>query len=370
MRVVYFSQDYTPHDYRFLAALAETEHRVHYLRLEDAGLGLESRPLPEAVERIDWSGGRRRLSEWHLPRLWRELRGVLKRLQPDLVHAGPVPRAAFLTALVGYKPLLTMAWGSDLLWETKQRATRWKARYALAASAGLVCDCQAVRARAIELGMVAEKIVVFPWGVDLDHFKPGPSGGLRQELGWEDSFVLISTRAWEPLLGVDVVIRGFIEAAQSRPELRLLMLGSGSKGPEIRELIRDSGLQGHVHYAGYVRHDLLPRYYRTADLYLSASHSDGSSVSLLEAMACGKPALVSDIPGNREWVEPERNGWQFRDGQARDLAGRLITIGDRREQLATMGLEARRIAEARANWPDNFGQLMQAYDRAVAETVP
>ena len=54
--------------------------------------------------------------------------------------------------------------------------------------------------------------------------------------------------------------------------------------------------------------------YRAADLYLSASHSDGSSVSLMEALGCGLPVLVSDIPGNREWVTDGEQGWLFPDG--------------------------------------------------------
>lgn len=363
---MYFSQDYTPHDHRFLTALAETDHQVHFLRLEDAGLGLETKLLPPTVERIDWWGGRRRFRWSDLPACGSSLRAVLKRLQPDLVHAGPVQRPALLTALARFRPLLTMSWGSDLLWETKARVSRWMARYALSASAGLACDCQAVRERAIELGMDAENIVVFPWGVDLDHFKPGSSDGLRQELGWEQSVVLISTRAWERLMGIDVLIHAFAKAARSLPKLRLLMLGSGSKEPEIKERIRVAGLQGRVHFAGYVRQELLPRYYRAADLYLSASHVDGSSVSLLESMACGIPALVSDIPGNLEWVQHGRNGWQFKDGDVNALSEQMVSIDERQEQLAVMGVQARLIAEARANWRENFGQLLQAYDRAVA----
>jgi len=70
----------------------------------------------------------------------------------------------------------------------------------------------------------------------------------------------------------------------------------------------------------------LPRVYRSADVYVSASHVDGSSVSLLEALACGKPALVSDIPSNCEWVSPGEQGWLFQDGNANELADRMMEI--------------------------------------------
>ena len=59
MRVLYFSRDYTTHDRRFLTKLAESEHEVWFLRIEDDGIGYEQRSLPERVQSVDWRGGRR-----------------------------------------------------------------------------------------------------------------------------------------------------------------------------------------------------------------------------------------------------------------------------------------------------------------------
>ena len=61
-----------------------------------------------------------------------------------------------------------------------------------------------------------------------------------------------------------------------------------------------------------------------ADLYISPSHVDGSSVSLMEALACGLPCLVSDIPANQEWVREGENGWLFPDGDDERLAGKIL----------------------------------------------
>ena len=74
-----------------------------------------------------------------------------------------------------------------------------------------------------------------------------------------------------------------------------------------------------VFFGGHVPQIDLPGYYQAADLYISASHSDGSSVSLMEALASGLPVLVSDIPGNVEWVEPGRQGWLFKDSDVTSL---------------------------------------------------
>jgi glycosyltransferase involved in cell wall biosynthesis len=110
----------------------------------------------------------------------------------------------------------------------------------------------------------------------------------------------------------------------------------------------------------------LPAYYRAADLYVSPSHSDGSSISLLEALACGRPVLASDIPSNREWVTAAANGQLFRDGSVTDLAAKLSALPDD-PNLAAYGLAARAVAESRADWTVNFQKLLQAYDRAVGK---
>lgn len=105
--------------------------------------------------------------------------------------------------------------------------------------------------------------------------------------------------------------------------------------------------------------------YHTADLYLSATHSDGASVSLMEALACGLPALVSDIPGNAEWIVPGENGWMFKTGNPEDLARYMVKFDKDSPEVKKMRQQNRILAEERADWSKNFPVLLQAYEKAV-----
>jgi glycosyltransferase involved in cell wall biosynthesis len=343
------------------------------LRLDRRGPQLEDRPLPESIRMIPWAGGQRPVRFKDGLRLLLDLRRVIREFQPDLIQAGPVQRSAFLVALIGYRPLVSTSWGYDLLHDAGQNSLwRWATRFTLRRSAVMVGDCQTIRQKAIFYGMPDERIVTFPWGVDIAHFSPSPdgrvapSGRVRDRLGWdEEAFVLLSTRGWEPIYGVDVIARAFVQAAREHPKLHLLMLGNGSQAGLLRQIFSQGGVMEQVYFPGQVSQGDLPRYYRAADLYLSASHSDGTSISLLEAMACGKPVLVSDIPGNREWVEPGENGWWFEDGQVDALYEALYVALQNRQRLPEMGRIARQIAEQRADWDRNFPKLLEAYDLAL-----
>ena len=368
MRILYFSRDYTPHDHRFLSALAGSGHRVYFLRLERRSPQLEDRPLPGEVEQIPWEGGRGPAGWQDFPSLWWDLKQIIRRVRPDLLHAGPIQGPALLAAYSGFSPLVSMSWGSDLLVDAGRNWRMRRATHAaLSRSTLLLGDCDAVRQKAIGLGFPSERIVTFPWGVDLEKFSPGRSD-LRDDT--EGRFTLLSLRSWQPIYGVDVVARAFIQAASQAPQLHLTLLGAGALAQQIYSLLKNSPVIDRVTFGGQVRQADLARFYRSADLYISASHSDGSSVSLLEALASGLPVLVSDIPGNREWVTPGVEGWLFPDGDASALANAMLLAAglakDHPEQLQAMGAAARRKAEARADWNKNVQALLGAYDLAMS----
>lgn len=348
MKILYFSRGYTPHDHRFLSAIAEGGHEAVFLRLRPE-LATETRRLPKGVRT---ARGR--------------LKDVIARVQPDLLHAGPLTDCGFEAARSGFHPLVQMSWGSDVLREAKTNAkTRSRVRFALRNADVVIGDCQIVKKTVVTLGAPANRVVTFPWGVDLTRFNPrGGDGGLRARLDWQENFVLLHLRAYEAIYDPLTVARAFIAAARREPHLRLLMPGSGSLRPKIHRLFAKAGMQDRVFLPGQVAYQDLPDYYRAADLYVSASLSDGSSVSLMEALASGLPALVSNIPGNREWVQPGKQGWLFPAGNATALE-KLIRKAVHSKQLGKMAKGSRRTAEKKADWPRNKRDLFKAYELAM-----
>ena len=361
MRILYFSKDYSPHDHRFLSSLAATDHKVFYLRLERTQRQVEDRPVPAEVEQIQWAGGQKAFRWGDVPRLTRDLKRVIKEIQPDLIHAGPVQTCAFLAVLSGFRPILTMSWGFDLMEDAQRNGWwRWVTGYTLKRSTFFTSDAQVSRARAAAFGMDPERTVVFPWGVDLKRFIPKPSKVRKQK-----QLVIFCNRSWEPIYGVDVLAKAFVKVAQEREDVRLLLLGSGSQAQTIRQILMRGGVLEQVQFGGQISQADMPNWIRMADLYISPSHVDGSSVSLMEALACGVPALVSDIPANKEWVSEEVNGWLFPDGSAETLAEKILAACAQKKKLALMGRAARKRAEEKADWKKNFAVLLKTYEQVL-----
>jgi len=362
-RLIYFSRDYTTHDHRFLSALAGTQYETFYLRLERGRAQLEDRPLPAGIQIIKWSGGESAFSLSKAPQLLLEMRQLIQELKPDLIHAGPIQSCAFLAALTGFQQLISMSWGYDLLQDADQ-SWLWKkaTQFTLRRSKRLITDCQTVLEKAGSLGMPMDQMIAFPWGIDLDGFTLGKYP--PEDAG---QFTLLSTRRWEPIYGVDVLANAFVKAAHRDKSLGLIMLGNGSQASLLRDIFDRGSVMERVLLPGQISQSDLPRYYQMADLYISASHIDGSSVSLMEALACGRPVLVSDIPGNREWVEPRVNGWWFKDGDIEDLANKILLAAKKPQDLPAMSKAARLLAEEKADWDRNFPILLDVYESVLSE---
>lgn len=259
-----------------------------------------------------------------------------------------------------------MSWGSDILNEAdKSVLSRWMTKFTIKRADLIACDCLAVRDKIVALtGYSTDRIAVFPWGVDLKQFEPRPSSlGLRDKLGWQDNKIVITTRSLEPIYGVEVFLDAARRVIEEAPATRILMVGDGSLEPEVRAFIAQHSLEHAIYLAGRVPHNMLPDYFNEADLYVSSSYSDGTSVSLLEAMACKLPVVVTDLPSNREWVTTGVNGWLVPPGDARALSSALLEALEKNSKAEIMAETNLSAARQKADWNMNFAILAKAYEQ-------
>jgi len=285
----------------------------------------------------------------------------------DLVVAGPLTDAVPAAVDAGLAPVLAMAWAFDVLVEAQDPELRWRMEHGLRGSVGVHVDCEAMRRAVIDHGADPVRVSLAPWGIDTGYFDLRPPGAdLRAWCGFEpDDVLLLSTRAWEPRYDVEVVVDAFARARTERPDLRLVLAGGGSMAPHIRARIAELGLEGSCVTPGVLEQAGVRDLLRTADIYVSASRSDGTSLSLLEALACGVPAAVPAIGGNPEWVTGPNLGELFEVGSADGLAGAVLAVADRLPSSPQDRQERRDVVLARGRWEQNRAVFLQAVDQVL-----
>jgi glycosyltransferase involved in cell wall biosynthesis len=169
--------------------------------------------------------------------------------------------------------------------------------------------------------------------------------GVRRELGIPQDAPLVGTVAnFKTHKRLDDVLRAAVHVRRAIPDARFVLVGQGPLEPEMRRLARDLGLDRSVVFTGF-REDA-PRIASAFDVFAMASEHEGLSIALVEALALGRPVVVSDAGGLGEVVADGVQGFVVPRRRPHVLASRLI------ELLRDSGLRSRMGAAGRVRAQD------------------
>jgi glycosyltransferase involved in cell wall biosynthesis len=237
-------------------------------------------------------------------RLSKELARLAADLSPDLVHAHWLPESGWMAAREGLQPLICSAWGSDVL--GVRGLGRRRTQLALDRSRLVFADSEHLARATRELTDIPVEVV--RWGLDLERFSPGDKTAARCALGLDhDGPLIVSVRGLEPLYNPELLLDAMGRVRKRHPEARLLLKSPVERVPSaVRSQIERLGLREAVMMLGSLPVERMPEVYRAADVVASIPSSDSSPRSVWEALACGRPVVVSDLPWAREELEDGR----------------------------------------------------------------
>lgn len=326
-------------------------------------MNLCTEDLPVGASWIQWLGSSEPLTEESREVFVQALEALSDTIQPALAHAGPIPTVASVVAEALTVPIVAMSWGSDLLVDTRlSQVLEARARMVFERAQWVIVDCDTVRRRALELGARKGRFTQLPWGVDLEQFR---------YCEWPELSAppirLLNLRSLEEMYGIETILHG-VSLARERlgsDSVRLHLAGSGSQERGLKRLAIQLGISDIVEWLGRIPEGEVPSALRLNDVHISASRSDGSSISLLQAMAVGRPSIVSDIPGNREWIVEGETGWFFAVDDPESLSDALARALEGSSSLLEMGRRARSEVEHRGDWVVNSRLITDMYDRVA-----
>jgi glycosyltransferase involved in cell wall biosynthesis len=234
----------------------------------------------------------------------RSLAAELRRIAPEILHAHYLTGHGWHARLSGFRPYAITLWGTDILVTARAtRRGRLYARWSLGPAGLVTGDSEELVRAAVAAGARAERTHLVQFGVDTGRFSPGPDpAALRERLGLAGRRVIFSPRSIAPLYRHDVVLEAL---ARLPADVCVVMTRHIARESEVEALQRraaELGLSDRLVMVPKVDHAEMADFYRMADLAVSVPMSDGTPVTLLEALSAGRPVVASDLPSVREWL--------------------------------------------------------------------
>ena len=339
--------------------LAGAGHRVHVLDFNATGLAANVRDEAivsftqnvESVRCVAVGGSFPR----RLITGVRTLRRAVREHDAKMVLTLYGGMQAAIAWLSGVRPYEVYVVGSDVLLANCVR--RLLARFTLHGARGVWANGRHLYAATRHLAPKARVREQY-LGINLRRYRPGP--------GLAPAPRFVCTRYFAAVYDNGTIIRAIGILDHIPPNFEMLFLSSGPHlGASIAmaDDLLDPDVRSRVHFAGGVSDDQLIASLQSASFYISASHSDGASASLLEAMACGVFPIVTDIPANREWIRDHENGLLFAPGDYRALAGALGAALECSSWMASAVRANYKLVAERGNVELNLERLSQRIGR-------
>ncbi len=295
------------------------------------------------------------------------IHNIVKSIDPDIIHGLFVSKFGFHAALLKKKcPLVISAWGSDILIIPHRSKLLWFFTNLSLKKANLIyAASEDLKKKIIHyFNINPDLIKINIHGVDFSMFHLKEYSYLASEY---KEILVCSNRSLKPVYNVKCLIDAIPKVISKNKNIKFLIIGTGPDENEIKDLTCKLGVEDYVSFIGRVDQFEMSDYLIKSDIYVSTSLSDGTPVSMLEAMACGLPCIMTDVGDVSKWIEDRFNGFLFCPGDSQLLADRIIELADDSKKRQTFGLRSYKKAYQNANQNNIMKSVLEDYFKLINE---
>lgn len=311
-----------------------------------------------------------------------QMRKLVRKIKPDIVHAHYITDCGFLAALSGFHPLVVSVLGSDVFVDPyKSIFYRYILRFVLKrADSVMTISRYATEFVQKEFNVPPDKIATFYWGIDISVFQKGYLSEvetLRKTLNIDDhSFIVLSPRTMSALYGIEFIIKSIPDVIKKHLNVCFVFLRGWPTDSAYENKLYENKLQtiaedlGVKEYMRVVSKFLEPedmaKYYNMCDAIVSIPRTDGFSGSILEVMACGAIPIVGNLQVYREYLIDGENVFFVDRENPKDIAEKVIYCIEHPEVKERFYKLNREIIEKDQDWNKN-ALLVEKWHRSIAE---
>ncbi len=284
----------------------------------------------------------------NLVRLRAQVRRLIRTIRPDLIHAHGAGAYAWMAMATGFHPYLVTPWGEDVLSYVHQRAVdRFFTAWTLRRADWLHCEGENTKEAMLRLGADPRKILVLPFGIDLEKYVPGEAPcAFIDQYGLAGAKVVVSARTLTPVHNVETLIRAAAIVLQKAPAVKFLVVGGGVERQALQELAGALGIGRSIIFVGHVAEREMIVCLQASDVYVSTSLSEsGTSLSMAEAMGCGLPIINTDTGDIGLWLRNGEGGYIVPVKSPAAVAEKILHLLEHDDERQHAGKVNRRLME-------------------------
>lgn len=254
-----------------------------------------------------------------LPFIFLKSLAIIKREKIDILHC-----QGFLSSFLGFClakltgiPYVTTVQRLETKSNPLKNFIYRNASVCIAASRAISDNFKAVGVKNVE---------IIPNGIDLARFKDLNRDDARKSLGLNNEFVIMTVARLEKVKGINYLIRAMAAEDLRKINYKLLIIGEGSEGKVLRELVKGLNLGERVAFLGEVSNDKIPGYLAAADCFVLPSLKEGFGIVVLEAQAAGLPVVASRVGGILDLIEDGKTGLLVASADAGQVAAAINRV--------------------------------------------
>ncbi|NGY37546.1 glycosyltransferase [Flavobacterium sp. XN-5] len=290
-----------------------------------------------------------------------EIKKLIQLHQPDMVIAERTTSYGFLAALSGVKPVAIAQQGKTDLWPEGSILLPFKKiiqKYAFTKATLIHAWGPVMKISMAAAKVDRSKIMVLPKGIDLVKFN-------NRNTANPDKICAIVSRSLLPEYRHDVVLRAFGMLNEKRIDFTLTIVGDGKQLNNLKDLAKTLNIENKVVFKGRIANTELPKQLQESNFYISMPVTEGVSASLFEAMACNCYPIVSNIAGNRSWINHRKNGQLITVDDADMLAEEILWAFENSNYRTKTVLKNRQFIEEHVDYKINMKIIANKYHELI-----
>lgn len=287
-----------------------------------------------------------------------KLKKVISEFKPDVVHAHYASSYGLLGSLCKFHPFVLSAWGTDVMKFPQESFMNKKIIRFNLKCADAVCATSETINKCIQ-DIYPRTVHVIPFGIDFDTFKP--NGAPKNK----EYFVVGAIKSLEKVYNIDVLVKAFAGLHSRHSNTRLLIVGDGTERENLQQLVKQLNISDSVEFTGRVPSKETPNYFNKLNCLVNISQYESFGVSVVEAMACKVPVVVSDTGGLKEIVNNGDMGICVEPGNVEQtsLAVEKIMLD---KKFAENAIDKAYLSvKERFSWDNNLTEQIKVYNSLV-----